>query len=43
MENIEVGKFVVVHLVNYDKVPVVGNVLEVNEEYGQDPLLERIF
>ena len=32
MENIEVGKFVAVHLVNYDKVPVIGKVLEVSED-----------
>jgi len=31
LENIEVGKFVAVHLVNYDKVPVIGKVLEVSE------------
>ena len=30
LENIEVGKFVAVHLANYDRVPVIGNVLEVN-------------
>lgn len=30
LENIEVGKFVAVHLANYDKVPVIGKVLEVN-------------
>ncbi|XP_015766553.1 PREDICTED: uncharacterized protein LOC107345364 [Acropora digitifera] len=30
LENIEVGKFVAVHLANYDRVPVIGKVLEVN-------------
>ena len=32
LENIEVGKIVAGHLVNYDKVPVIGKVLEVNED-----------
>ena len=32
LESIEVGKFVAVHLANYDKVPVIGKVLEVNED-----------
>ena len=32
LENIEVGKFVAVHLANYDKVPVIGKALEVNED-----------
>lgn len=31
LEKIEVGTFVVVHLANYDKVPVIGKVLEVSE------------
>ena len=31
LENIEVGKFAAVHLANYDKVPVIGKVLEVSE------------
>ena len=30
LENIDVGKFVAVHLANYDKMPVIGEVLEVN-------------
>ena len=30
LENIELGKFVAVHLANYDKVPVIGKVLQVN-------------
>ena len=32
LENIEVGRFVAVHLLNYDKVPVIGKVLELNED-----------
>ena len=32
LENIEVRKFVAVHLPNYDKVPVIGKVLELNED-----------
>ena len=32
LKNIEVGKFVAVHLPNYDKVPVIGKVLEVSED-----------
>ena len=31
LEKIEVGKFAAVHLANYDKVPVIGKVLEVSE------------
>ena len=31
LEKIEAGTFVVVHLANYDKVPVIGKVLEVSE------------
>ena len=31
LEKIEVEKFVAVHLANYDKVPVIGKVLEVSE------------
>ena len=31
LEKIEVGRFVAVHLANYDKVPVIGKVLEVSE------------
>ena len=32
LEKIEVGKFVAVHLTDYDKVPVIGKVLEVNQD-----------
>ena len=31
LEKIEVGTFVAVHLANYEKVPVIGKVLEVSE------------
>ena len=31
LEKIEVGKFVAVHPANYDKVPVIGKVLEVSD------------
>ena len=31
LEKIEAGKFVAVHPANYDKVPVIGKVLEVSE------------
>ena len=31
LEKIEVATFVAVHLANYDKVPVIGKVLEVSE------------
>ena len=32
LEEITVGSFVAVHIENYDKVPVIGNVLEVKED-----------
>ena len=32
LENIKVKKFVAVRLPNYDKVPVIGKVLELNED-----------
>ena len=31
LEKIEVGMFVAVHLANYEKVPVIGKVLEESE------------